>query len=172
MKEKSDYMFCSKCGAQIDDKSYYCQSCGQEINKPYTQQPFNVNNSSNINNNNTSQSYQSGYTQQTNGHFDPVMMNMIKGKIEDARTMGILAIVLGILCTSIAGIVLGLIGISKLNSIQTYNMYNPEIEMLKEKARKLNLIGIILPVVLRVILIVLYFIIIFAMAGTLAGMAY
>ncbi len=156
-------MFCSKCGAQLDDKSYYCQSCGHEVNKPYTQQPFNMNN-------NTGQTYQSGYSQQQyTNNINPAAMSSIQSKIEDARTMGILAIVLGLICSALVGICLGIVGISKLNSIQTFNTYIPEIEMQKEKTRKLNLIGIILPTVLRIILIIFYFIFVFAMVGAVAG---
>lgn len=155
-------MFCSKCGAQLDDKSYYCQSCGHEVNKPYTQQPFNMNN-------NTGQTYQSGYSQQQyTNNINPAAMSSIQSKIDDARTMGILAIVLGLICSALVGICLGIVGISKLNSIQTFNTYIPEIEMQKEKTRKLNLIGIILPLVLRILLVVFYFIFIFAMVGTIA----
>ena len=74
--------------------------------------------------------------------------------VSSANTLGILAIVLGILLTPLAGIICGAVGLSKLNSLPNIPM-NPAIENDKAKARKLNIWGIVLPIALYIILIVL-----------------
>ncbi len=147
-------MYCNRCGAQLDDKLYYCPNCGQEINKPYYQQPLNMGN--------TNQQYQN---QNSQSNLNP-MMNFINSKLEDARLFGILAIVIGIFVSAIVGICLGAVGLSKLNDIRTPNLYIPEIETKKEKFRKLNIIGIIVPLVLKIILVIIYLIFFFGIIGS------
>jgi len=153
-------MYCNKCGTQLDDKAYFCPNCGQEVNKPYSQQPFNINE-----NTNPQYQYQNPNPQ---NNFNP-MMNNINSKLEDARIFGILAIAIGFFVSAIVGICLGAIGLSKLNDIQTPNAFIPEIEAKKEKVRKLNIIGIIAPLVVRVVLVILYFIFLIAFASSLAN---
>lgn len=151
-------MYCNKCGTQLDDKAYYCPNCGQEVNKPYTQQPFNTTNTAN----------QQTQNPNPQNNFNP-MMNEIHSKLEDARIFGILAIAIGFLVSAVVGICLGAIGLSKLNDIQTPNAFIPEIEAKKEQIRKLNIIGIIAPLVVRVVLVILYVIFLVAFAGALAN---
>lgn len=102
---------------------------------------------------------QQGYYQQQN----PYGMDIARA-IENTRTLGILSIVLGLAFSSIVGLVLGAIGMSKINSY--YAMYPgmPEIK----RAKSLVNWGIGLSAA-RLILIVISYIIaafVFAAFGT------
>ena len=84
-----------------------------------------------------------------------------KDKLSTANTLGILSIILGIIFSPIVGIICGAIGISKVNEVPDFAPYTP---LAQEKARckKLNVLGIVIPVVLWVVLIVFMFIAVFA----------
>lgn len=147
-------MLCKKCGQYIPDGVYYCEHCGEPVENTYTQQPF--------------QSGDSGYTRQTyqqpNAQYNPYAQQytpeayeyMISSKIEDARTMGILAIILG-LFFPILGIIFGCIGISKINEIPPSNQYSYNSELNKKKAKNLCIAGIVLPIVLWVLAVIFIF---------------
>ncbi|MGN1201710.1 MAG: zinc-ribbon domain-containing protein [Eubacterium sp.] len=143
-------MFCSKCGQQIEDGVYYCEHCGEAVNRSYTQQPFNTS----ANGYQSNQQTNSQYTQFAPQAFD----YMINSKLEDARTMGILAIILG-LFIPIVGIVLGCIGITKINDIPYSTEYNYDIESEKKKAKTLCTVGIVLPIALWILAIIFIFVI-------------
>lgn len=79
-------------------------------------------------------------------------------KIEDSRLLGILGIILGLFITSILGIILGAIGLSKLNEIP-YEFQN-ECAQEREKAKKLNIAGIVAPICVRIVIWVGYFLLV------------
>lgn len=90
-----------------------------------------------------------------------------KEVISSANTLGILAIVLGILLTPLAGIICGAVGLSKLNSIPNILM-NPILTKDKDKAKKLNIMGIVIPVALYIVAII-FMIILFSVMGLAAA---
>lgn len=137
-------MYCIKCGREISDEVYYCEHCGEPVNKPYTQQPVNPQG----NNQQTYQQQNPHFTQYTPEAYE----YMISSKIEEVRTFGIIAIIAG-LFIPIIGIVLGCIGISKINEIPISNQYRYESELKKKKAKNLCIAGIVIPIVLWLIAI-------------------
>lgn len=169
-------MICNKCGQFIPDGVYYCEHCGEPVNQTYTQQPFGSDNQ------NTQQSTQQTYQQPNaqynqynnqynnpyNQPFSPQAFEyMISSKIEEARTMGIIAIIAG-LFIPILGIVFGCIGISKLNEVPLSNQLRYETELKRKKAKNLCTVGIVLPIVLWVIAVI--FVVVFW--GALIGAMY
>lgn len=143
-------MYCSKCGQQISDGVYYCEHCGEPVNKPYTQQPFHSRE-------NTNRTYQQ-VPPQFNQYTPEAYEYMIMTKIDEVRTFGIIAIIAG-LFIPILGILLGCIGISKLNDIPLSNQYRLESELKKKKAKNLCIAGIVIPIVLWILAVI--FIILF-----------
>ena len=180
-------MFCSNCGSFIPDGSTYCPDC----NAPVEAQAASDNkyNESTVNTNNTGDYYspQQNYanTQQYNQPNTPpvyqqpnqqynynnafhnaqqlVFEQEIRNALSTSKTLGILAIILGILVTPIAGIICGAIGLSKANSV--VNISNdPYIEAERKKVKSLNVAGIVVPIVLYVLLTV-FVIAMFAFTG-------
>lgn len=146
-------MICNKCGQFIPDGVYYCEHCGEPVSQTYNQQPFGPDNQT------TQQTYQQSgpqYNQYNpfNQPYSPQAYEyMISSKIEEARTMGIIAIITG-LFIPILGIVFGCIGISKLNEIPLSNQYRYESELKNKKAKNLCITGIVLPIVLWLIAVI------------------
>lgn len=138
-------MYCGKCGRQIPDGVYYCENCGEPVNKPYTQQPFN----SGENINRTYQQVPPQFNQYTPEAYEYMIMT----KIDEARTFGIISIVAG-LFIPILGIILGCIGISKLNDIPLSNQYRLESERKKKTAKNLCIAGIVIPIVLWLLAVI------------------
>lgn len=155
-------MICEKCGQPLYDGAYYCEHCGAPVQRPYTQQPFNAGGNQQQNYQQQNQQY-NGYAQQ---YTPQAYEYMINSKLEEARTMGILAIVLG-LFIPVLGIVFGCIGISKLNEIQPSNQYSYETELKKKKAKNLCIVGIVLPVVLWVLALILVLFVFGVAMGTM-----
>lgn len=163
-------MYCNKCGQLIPDGVYYCEHCGASVNESYTQQPFNTDNQyqneqQSFDNSNPYQNTQQTY-QQPNNQYAPfgqmytpqAYEYMIDNKLEEARTMGIIAIIAG-LFIPILGIVLGCIGISKLNEIPLSNQYRYEKELKRKKAKNLCIVGIALPLILWILALILVFLV-------------
>ena len=149
-------MYCNKCGKQVDDRLYYCDGCGEALNKPYSQQPFGNNNQ------NTNQAPRQSYPQveYNNGaKFE----YQLKSKFEEAHTLGVLSIVLGFLFTPIVGIILACIGICKINEIPPLNDFSMEAK--RKSTKNLCWIGIILPTAVYLISVVLIFIFIVFMGA-------
>lgn len=92
-----------------------------------------------------------------------------KEVISSANTLGILAIVLGILLTPLAGIICGAVGLSKLNNVPDMLM-NPLLAKDKAKAKKLNIWGIVLPTALYIIAIIFMIIFVSIMGLATADM--
>lgn len=141
-------LYCIKCGHEIPDEVYYCEHCGEAVNKPYTQQEFNSQG-------NNQQTYQ-----QPTPHFpqyNPQAYEyMISSKLEEVRTFGIIAIIVG-LFIPIIGIVLGCIGLSKINEIPLSNQYRFENELKRKRAKNLCVAGIVIPIVIWIIAVFLVF---------------
>lgn len=143
-------MICKKCGQFVPDGVYYCKNCGEPVSRTYTQQPFEPGCQ------NTQSSTQQGYRQYntyTQPYTPQAYEYMVNSKIEEARTLGILSIILGIF-VPILGIVLGCIGISKINEIPFSNQYRYETELNKKRAKSLCITGIVLPIVLWILAII------------------
>lgn len=92
-----------------------------------------------------------------------------KEVISSANTLGILAIVLGILLTPLAGIICGAVGLSKLNNVPDMLM-NPLLAKDKAKAKKLNIWGIVLPTALYIVAIIFMIILVSIMGLATADM--
>lgn len=182
-------MYCKNCGQVIPEGYENCPYCQTKADNA-----FNANNTApngngtyftpNTNEGNYQQgAYQQGTYQQNNGYNQPPHDNFFNQgnnnqygfnqqaqyyadasrNIDDARTLGILAIVLGILFSPIVGIICGIIGLSKVNSVPDM----PELFEKKASAKKLNNLGIAIPIVFWIVAII---IIVFVFAG-IAGFA-
>lgn len=109
------------------------------------------------------QGYSQPYGQQYNQQYNPngfyqgnpqqmFIEQEINKNLSSAKTLGILAIVLGLLFSPIVGIICGAIGLSKVNDIVNLTS-NPMIEQEKKKVKKLNKLGIIIPIVVYAVII-------------------
>lgn len=166
-------MICNKCGKVLSDDLYYCDNCGAPTGKetqwaPYgnetNQNPGGFQNGSYSNGGNYNTYGSNGNYGNYNNFGSYNSSQEIDKKIEDSKLFGILAIVLGFFVSSIIGIILGAIGLAKLNDIP-FEFQNYNLEK-REKARKLNIAGIVAPLVVRVLLWILYFVFIFAIFST------
>ncbi len=149
----------------MEEDSVQCVNCGETVVKEQTNQ-------TNYNDNYYQQSEGSYYNPQPSSsqsyyQYDnqvkqeQMIEQGYKDKLSTANTLGILSIILGIIFSPIVGIICGAIGISKVNEVPDFAPYTP---LAQEKARckKLNVLGIVIPVVLWVVLIVFMFIAVFA----------
>ena len=146
-------MICRKCGSNIPDGTYYCNNCGEPVQTNYNQQPFEYNGA-----NNAGQPY--GYMNVQNNPFaqqynSQVYELMIRSKIDNAKTMGIIAIIVG-LFVPLLGIVFGVIGIVKINEINIAFPVSYDLQHSIKSARKLCIAGIVVPIVLWILIVFCY----------------
>lgn len=185
-------MYCPKCGTFLPEGTAVCPNCAEpsaaEANSTNNETGYNCsgnysagyqNSDQTANTNYNQQSYNSYYDPQPNAqsYYPPNNNNTYqynfseleaKDKLSTAHTLGVLAIILGIIFSPIVGIICGIIGINNVNNVP--DMYNnPAIMEDKRKAKKLNVIGIALPIGLWAVAIIL--ILIFAMIVGVAGIA-
>lgn len=191
-----DAQFCSNCNepitretvsnsAQTNDGVYYTpqQSSNEQsaYSAPQQNNPYNNPNEQNTayyNNGQPNYNSQPNYFNQAQsnnqGYYQACPPNQFeqqfKEAISSANTLGILAIVLGILLTPLAGIICGAVGLSKLNSIPNIPM-SPVLTKDKDKARKLNIWGIALPIALYVVAVILMIIMVTVMGFATASAA-
>lgn len=106
--------------------------------------------------------------QQTNYGAPPqqdyYIQEHIKNELSSANTLGIIALVLGILVSWLVGVICGAIGLSKVNNLPDFPFGSPAAEE-KAKTKKLNILGIVLPIVIRVILSIILYIFLIAVIG-------
>ncbi len=156
-------MYCPKCGTYMEEDSVQCVNCGETVVKEQTNQTnYNDYQQSEGSYYNPQPSSSQSYYQYDNQVKQEQMIEQgYKDKLSTANTLGILSIILGIIFSPIVGIICGAIGISKVNEVPDFAPYTP---LAQEKARckKLNVLGIVIPVVLWVVLIVFMFIAVFA----------
>lgn len=148
----------------------YCSNCGQEI--PYGQtscpncNPANHQASAPTNGTyyNPPQSYNT-YNQQSGSYTPPPQQNnyftysnntneyerQCETDINTANTLGIVSIVIGLLVSRLVGLILGIVGLSKLNNIPDW----PKFASKKADAKRLNKIGIIIPIIIYAIAFVI-----------------
>ncbi|MCM1114367.1 MAG: hypothetical protein NC397_02600 [Clostridium sp.] len=159
-------MFCSRCGSAIPEGVSACPNCSAPINNNQAQQS-GVYYTPNQNQYNYQSDYnQSNPFQQYSNPMNDYQFQNYKNELSSSNTLGIISIILGIIFTPIVGIICGIIGLSKANSVPDM-MDNPALMEEKRKAKKLNTVGIVLPVVLWLILIVLI-VVIFMITGAAA----
>lgn len=182
-------MYCKNCGQVIPDGYTYCPYCNTATdNEPNTNSTAPNGNGTYFTPNTNDGSYQqgtyrqdsyqqnNGYNQNTQDNFFNQGNNSQYGfnqqaqyyteaskNLDDAKTLGILAIVLGILFSPVVGIICGIIGLAKVNSVPDM----PETFEKKAQAKKLNNLGIAIPIALWCVAII---IMIFVFAG-IAGFA-
>lgn len=156
-------MYCSNCGAFVPEGSEACPNCSQAVN----------NNENNYNNTQQSSgTYYTPHQQSTQNYYQPndlfILEQKMKNNLSTANTMGILSIILGLILTPIAGIICGIIGLSKANEVPDFTD-NPYIAEEKKSVKRLNILGIVLPTVLWIGLIIVmalcFFGVIFAGVG-------
>lgn len=155
-------MYCPKCGTYMEEDSVQCVNCGETVVKEQTNYNDNYYQQSEGSYYNPQPSSSQSYYQYDNQVKQEQMIEQgYKDKLSTANTLGILSIILGIIFSPIVGIICGAIGISKVNEVPDFAPYTP---LAQEKARckKLNVLGIVIPVVLWVVLIVFMFIAVFA----------
>lgn len=146
-------MICRKCGGNIPDGTYYCNNCGEPVQTNYNQQPFEYNGA-----NNAGQPY--GYMNVQNNPFAQQYNSqayelMIRSKIDNAKTMGIIAIIVG-LFVPLLGIVFGVIGIVKINEINIAFPVSYDLQHSIKSTRKLCIAGIVVPIVLWILIVFCY----------------
>lgn len=178
-------MYCSKCGSFLPEGADECPNCHEAaVNQSANRPNYNQNTANNVyytpHQNNEQPSYftgqaqtqQQNYYQQNNqNYYSPApdyMEQEIKNNISSANTLGVLAIVLGILLSPLAGIICGAIGIGKINNLPNISMY-PILQNERNKAKKLNTIGIVIPIVLWVAAFVIGIIAMFVFGFSMAG---
>lgn len=159
-------MYCTKCGSYLSDSAVVCPNCNSAVNTKAYANTDNYTAGSNGVYYTPQQEEQSSnyYTQQNNyqpnsqDYYNSNAQNFnyyeIKQKLSGANTLAILAIILGLVFTPIAGVICGAIGLSTINSIPNIpnnNMINAE----RERIKKLNIIGIVIPVAIWVVLVVI-----------------
>lgn len=167
-------MICSKCNQVIPDGVYYCEHCGNATDSAYTQQPFN----SDGNNQNQQQYNRQNYAQ-NNPQYAPYSQAytpqayeyMIETKIEEARTLGIISLIAGFFLP-IIGIVLGIIGITKLNDIPLSMQFRFESELKRKKAKQLCIAGIAVPISLWTLAVIFYVLIFVIFFGAMSSYYY
>ena len=139
----------------------------QQSNDSYYNQQSNNNYYNNPEQNNSHHNYFNQGQTGNQGYYRADMPNynemQIRNIISNANTLGILAIVLGILFTPIAGIICGAIGLSKLNSLPNIPL-DPILSRERDKTKKMNILGIVIPIVLYIIAII-FMIIMFTVMG-------
>ena len=105
-------MFCSNCGAQIQDGSYVCPSCGAQTGASQPTQTYSQ-----------PQNYQTGYTQQPQqGYYQQPQQGYYQqpyypGVETETSGTATLALVLAFL-VPLAGLILGIVGLSKYKNPQ------------------------------------------------------
>lgn len=158
-------MYCPKCGTFLEDDCVQCVNCGEPIVKEQASQTAN---NDNYYQQNTGAYYnpqpsesQSYYQYDSQAKQAQMVEQGYKDKLSSANTLGILAIILGIVLSPLAGIICGAIGISHVNEVPDFAPYHP---LAQEKARckKLNILGIVIPLVLWVVAIIFIFVAVFA----------
>lgn len=158
-------MYCPKCGGYLEEGSVQCVNCGESIVQEQAAQPNNDNyyqqNAGTYYNPQPSES-QSYYQYDSQVKQTQMTEQAYKDKLSSANTLGILAIILGIVFSPIVGIICGAIGLGKVNEVPDFAPYSP-IAQEKAKCKKLNTLGIVIPIVLWVVFIVLMFVFMFAL---------
>lgn len=181
-------MYCPKCGAFIPEGAQLCPNCQETAPQPNNNaarpessaQPengvyYNTPNQNNQqpggdsyftppNQNNFENSY---YTQSADEQADFAA----RDKLSTANTLGILSIILGIILTPIVGIICGAIGLVQANSIaDSFN--KPALMEEKRKAKRLNIIGIVLPLAIYIVLIIFAILFTAIFAAGMSELAY
>lgn len=160
-------MFCEKCGQQIPDDSTFCPFCNNVVSTPNPQQgsyyaPAQDN----------YQPQQDAYSQpQPEQYFNPqgayqnnpypnqqpnvpFIDQNIMNQISNCRTLGLVAIIVGIF-VPIVGWICGGIGLSNSKNIPDLPQYAKD----KKTVKNMNLAGIIIPFVSYALLIIFYLVI-------------
>lgn len=177
-------MFCEKCGQQIADDASFCPYCNNVINRPnqqnnyYQPQPEQQNTYYN-----PQQTYQAPeqngaypppqqdnyFTQQSNPYgnsFYPPADQSIINTISNCKTLGIIAIIVGIF-VPIAGIICGAIGLSNVKNIPDHPKYIND----KASVRRLNILGIVIPIIIWAVIFLLYILIMIFAVGAIGGLS-
>ncbi len=141
-------MICQNCGSEVMDGLNVCPSCGMMIQAPgygNNQQPYGA-----APQNNYGQP-QAPYGQPQGGYNQPMQGGYQQGPygngvqgvdpaekaISTAKTLGIVAIVVGLLCSPLVGWICGGIGLSKAGNAPAY------LEDKAKSAKTLCIVGIV-----------------------------
>ncbi len=119
---------------------YTGQAQGQNNDQPYENQGY----------------YQQPYYQPQQNYYNQPSGDVSR-IVENSKTLGILSIVLGIFLSGIVGVILGAIGLSKINSIYPMFPGIPDVQT----AKKLNGWGIGLSIGLRALIFIVWLLIVF-----------
>ncbi|MGN1419403.1 MAG: hypothetical protein ACI4W6_08745 [Acutalibacteraceae bacterium] len=166
-------MICRRCSKEFDDRVNYCPYCGEPAdhtmnnnayNNPAQNQysQFQSTQSQYSQNSNTQQQYSQAYSQPSqysepfgqnpqppfqNGYnqppmYDPAMQNA-QNDLHTAKILGIIAIIVGIIFSPLAGWICGGIAISKANKYLNYYGPNAPLSSEASSAKKLGIIGVV-----------------------------
>lgn len=136
-------MFCKNCGTELQSDAKFCQNCGQAVTPVEAEKAPEGVAAAQAQDAAAPAAEQTQYRyQQQTAQAQYYQPNPAASAIESSKLFGILSIV-GAFIFSIAGIVLGVIGMNKVKNL----VVPPEMELDRQKAYKLNKIGFILSIV-------------------------
>lgn len=141
-------MYCKNCGQLIADNTAVCPYCSatvqgeanHSVNGTYYTPPENRQDSYQP----QGEQYGNYYNQPNNQYGFNQYFKEAEANIESANTLGIISIILGILLSPIVGIICAAVGLSKLSSVPEI----PELYTKRQQAKRLNNLGIIIPLVI------------------------
>ncbi|MGN0467478.1 MAG: hypothetical protein ACI4GY_01990 [Acutalibacteraceae bacterium] len=165
-------MICRRCSKEFDDRLNYCPYCGEPAAYTANNNAYNsqAQNQYTQNSNPQQQYYSQAYSQPSqyrepfaqspqppyqNGYnqspmYDPAMVNA-QNDLHTAKILGIIAIVVGIFISPLAGWICGGIAISKANKYLNYYGHNTPLSAEASKAKKLGIAGVIVASVIFVL---------------------
>ena len=133
-------MFCKKCGKELLPDAVFCPSCGTRAEERSAFEPYGQGFEYNA----AQQQYQ--YQSGGNQPYE------VQRDISSAQTFGIVAIIAGALGLCLIGWIFAGLGLSKANRYML--SINPQIQYEAHKAKKLNVIGLVVSSIIFFIMLV------------------
>lgn len=144
-------MFCKKCGKELLPDAVFCPSCGTRAEERSAFEPYGQ--SFEYSTAQQQYQYQSGSNQ----------LYEAQREISSAHNFGIFAIIAGALGLCLIGWILGGLGLSKANRF--INSVVPQIQYEARRAKKLNVIGLVVSSIVFFIMLVAFIVMFISAVG-------